>query len=149
MFDRYAQMHGLRNLIWVWNSVSPDWYPGDDVVDILGYDSYPPVGDHGPVAMQYSELISLGQNKKMVTLPEVGNIPDPSVLKLCHADWSYFVTWSGEYIESDTCNDLAFKQQVYNNPTVLKLADLGDWKGTVTRRTRRLYVDPPAISVLV
>ena len=137
MFDRYTNVHGLRNLIWVWNSVNPNWYPGDDVVDILGFDSYPPVGDHGPVATQYSELISLGQDKKMVTLPEVGNIPDPAVLKLYHADWSYFVVWSGDYIQTDTYNDLAFKEQVYNDPTVLKLSDLGDWKGATARRRRR------------
>jgi len=130
MYTRYTQVHGLRNLIWLWNSVTPDWYPGSDVVDILGYDSYPAIGDHGPVDTQYQELITLGLDEKMVTLPEVGNIPDPSILKLYHADWSYFVTWNGVYIENDTYNSLAFKEQVYNDPTVLKLTDLGNWKGT-------------------
>jgi mannan endo-1,4-beta-mannosidase len=130
MFDRYTRVHKLRNLIWLWNSVTPSWYPGADVVDILGYDSYLAIGDHGPVDTQYQELIELGNNTKMVTLPEVGNIPDPTVLKLYHADWSYFVTWDGVYIENDTYNSLAFKEQVYDDPTVLKLTDLGNWKGT-------------------
>jgi mannan endo-1,4-beta-mannosidase len=132
MFDRYTKVHKLRNLIWLWNSVTPSWYPGADVVDILGYDSYPAIGDHGPVDTQYQELIALGNDTKMVTLPEVGNIPDPTILKLYHADWSYFVTWDGVYIENDTYNPLAFKEQVYNDPTVLKLTDLGNWKGTAT-----------------
>ena len=132
MFDRYTKVHKLRNLIWLWNSVTPSWYPGADVVDILGYDSYPAIGDHGPVDTQYQELIALGNDTKMVTLPEVGNIPDPSILKLYHADWSYFVTWDDDYIETDTYNSLAFKEQVYNDPTVLKLTDLGNWKGTAT-----------------
>jgi mannan endo-1,4-beta-mannosidase len=132
MFERYTKVHKLRNLIWLWNSVTPSWYPGADVVDILGYDSYPAVGDHGPVDTQYQELIALGNDTKMVTLPEVGNIPDPSILKLYHADWSYFVTWDDDYIETDTYNSLAFKEQVYNDPTVLKLTDLGNWKGTAT-----------------
>jgi mannan endo-1,4-beta-mannosidase len=132
MFDRYTNFHGLRNLIWLWNSVTPSWYPGADVVDILGYDSYPAIGDHGPVDTQYQELIALGNDTKMVTLPEVGNIPDPAILKLYHADWSYFVTWDGDYIDNDTYNALAFKEQVYNDPTVLKLTDLGAWKGTAT-----------------
>lgn len=132
MFDRFTKVHKLRNLIWLWNSVTPSWYPGADVVDILGYDSYPAIGDHGPVDTQYQELIALGNDTKIVTLPEVGNIPDPSILKLYHADWSYFVTWDGVYIENDTYNSLAFKEQVYNDPTVLKLTDLGDWKGTPT-----------------
>ena len=130
MFDRYTKIHKLRNLIWLWNSVTPSWYPGADVVDILGYDSYPAIGDHGPVDTQYQELIALGNDTKMVTLPEVGNIPDPTLLKLYHADWSYFVTWDGDYITNDTYNDLAFKEMVYNDPTVLKLTDLGNWKGT-------------------
>lgn len=132
MYDRFTNYHKLRNLIWVWNSVTPSWYPGDDVVDILGYDSYPPLGDHGPVSAQYQQLIALGKDKKLVTLPEVGNIPDPDILKLYHADWSYFVTWNGDFIETETYNPLVFKQKVYNDPTVLKLTDLGNWKGSAT-----------------
>lgn len=129
MFTRFTQYHKLRNLIWLWNSVTPSWYPGSDIVDILGYDSYPAAGDHGPVGVQYQALLALGENKKMVTLPEVGSIPDPDILKAYHADWSYFVTWNDEYITADTYNDLAFKKKVYADPTVLKIGDLGNWKG--------------------
>jgi len=98
-------------------------------VDIVGYDSYPPAGDHGPVSVQWQQLIALVNDKKIVTLPEVGTIPDPDILKLYHADWSYFVTWNGDFIQSDTYNDLAFKKKLYNDATVLKLQDLGNWKG--------------------
>jgi mannan endo-1,4-beta-mannosidase len=129
MYTRFTQHHKLRNLIWLWNSVTPSWYPGSDIVDILGYDSYPAAGDHGPVGVQYQALLALGGNKKMVTLPEVGSIPDPDILKAYHADWSYFVTWNDEYINSDTYNNLAFKKKVYADPTVLKIKDLGNWKG--------------------
>ncbi|KFZ11301.1 hypothetical protein V501_04838 [Pseudogymnoascus sp. VKM F-4519 (FW-2642)] len=129
MYTRFTQHHKLRNLIWLWNSVTPSWYPGNDIVDILSYDSYPAAGDHGPVGVQYQALLALGGNKKMVTLPEVGSIPDPDILKAYHADWSYFVTWNDEYINADTYNNLAFKKKVYADPTVLKLKDLGNWKG--------------------
>lgn len=132
MYTRFTQFHGLRNLIWVWNSVTPSWYPGSDVVDILGYDSYPPIGDHGAVSVQYQQLIALGNDEKMVTLPEVGNLPDPANLKAYHADWSYFVVWNGEFIESETYNSLEFKKMVYEDPTVLKLGGLGNWKMTAT-----------------
>jgi hypothetical protein len=45
MYDRYTNIHHLNNLIWVLGfSDAPGdlrpWYPGDDVVDILGGDSY-------------------------------------------------------------------------------------------------------------
>lgn len=86
--------HKLNNLIWVWNSVAATWYPGDDVVDILSYDSYPSAtGDHGAVSARFNDLITLGQNKKLIALSEVGEIPDPDLLQVYHADWSYFVTW--------------------------------------------------------
>lgn len=135
-FDRFTKVHKLRNLIWLWNSVTPSWYPGSDVVDILGYDSYPPIGDHGAVSVQYQQLIALGNDTKMVTLPEVGNIPDPGMLSAYHADWSYFVVWNGDYIQTDTYNDLAFKKKVYEDPRVLKLGDLGDWKGRGKNKSR-------------
>lgn len=135
VYDRLTNYHKLRNLIWVWNSINPAWYPGDDIVDIVGYDSYPPAGDHGPVSVQWQQLIALVNDKKIVTLPEVGTIPDPDILKLYHADWSYFVTWNGDFIQSDTYNDLAFKKKLYNDPTVLKLQDLGNWKGSATSTT--------------
>jgi mannan endo-1,4-beta-mannosidase len=129
MFERFTRKHGLRNLIWVWNSVSADWYPGENVVDVLGYDSYPAVGDHGPVSAQYQQLVALGGDRKMVALPEVGNIPDPALLKAYRVDWSYFVTWNQDYILTDTWNNLEFKRRVYGDASVLKLVDLGDWKG--------------------
>lgn len=40
LFDRLGEYHGLSNLIWVWNSIAEDWYPGDDTVDILSADVY-------------------------------------------------------------------------------------------------------------
>ncbi|KFY46628.1 hypothetical protein V495_02344 [Pseudogymnoascus sp. VKM F-4514 (FW-929)] len=123
MYTRFTQHHKLRNLIWLWNSVTPSWYPGNDVVDILGYDSYPAAGDHGPVGVQYQALLALGENKKMVTLPEVGSIPDPDILKAYHADWSYFVTWNDEYINADTYNNLAFKKKVVYGPVAVRCRD--------------------------
>lgn len=98
-------------------------------MDVLGYDSYPAVGDHGPVSAQYQQLVALGGDRKMVALPEVGNIPDPALLKAYRVDWSYFVTWNQDYILTDTWNNLEFKRRVYGDASVLKLGDLGDWKG--------------------
>lgn len=40
MFDRLTNYHGINNIIWIWNSIAADWYPGDDVVDILSADVY-------------------------------------------------------------------------------------------------------------
>lgn len=40
LYDRLTNFHGLNNLVWVWNSIAADWYPGDATVDILGADVY-------------------------------------------------------------------------------------------------------------
>ncbi|PVF96821.1 hypothetical protein CPB86DRAFT_708306, partial [Serendipita vermifera] len=136
MYDRMTNNHGLNNLIWVWNSVSADWYPGDDVVDILSYDSYPTTkDDHGPVTTQYSQLISLGQDKKLVTLAEVGPIPDPDLLQTNQTAWSYFVTWEGEFITDGTHNSMDFLKKVYSHQYVYNWDDIRGWKGTETNGT--------------
>jgi mannan endo-1,4-beta-mannosidase len=40
LYDRLTNHHKINNLIWVWNSILPAWYPGDDKVDILSADVY-------------------------------------------------------------------------------------------------------------
>ncbi|KAG8760199.1 hypothetical protein FRC14_003753 [Serendipita sp. 396] len=133
MYDRMTNYHKLNNLIWLWNSVSADWYPGDDVVDILSYDSYPATtGDHGAVSGAYSSLVTLGKDKKLVTLSEVGPVPDPDLMQAYHADWSYFVTWSGEFISGNTHNTLTFLNKLYNSDYVFNHDDIVGWKNGVT-----------------
>ena len=45
MYDRLTDYHGLHNLIWEYTSTGVNdefmaWYPGDDVVDMIGADIY-------------------------------------------------------------------------------------------------------------
>jgi mannan endo-1,4-beta-mannosidase len=40
VYDRLTTYHKINNLIWVWNSLLPEWYPGDATVDILSADVY-------------------------------------------------------------------------------------------------------------
>ncbi|WP_405785893.1 glycosyl hydrolase [Streptomyces sp. NBC_00138] len=127
MYDRLTNVHHLHNLIWVWNSVDPAWYPGDDVVDIVSADSYPAAGDHGPVALTYDRLLSLGNDTKPAALAEVGSVPDPELTRAYQADWSYFVTWSGDYVTDGTSNSAGFLRRVYNDDQVITLDELGDF----------------------
>ena len=46
LYERLTVYHKLNNLIWVWNSVATDWYPGNAKVDINSADTYSQ-GDHG------------------------------------------------------------------------------------------------------
>ncbi|MDU0289259.1 glycosyl hydrolase [Saccharothrix longispora] len=130
VYDRLVRHHGLHNLIWVWNSIAPEWYPGDDVVDVVSMDSYPPVGDHGPVIGPYERLVELGGDRKLVALGEVGSIPDPELVRAYEARWSWFVTWSGSFIQDGVTNPLDFVRRVYHDPGVITLDELPDFKST-------------------
>jgi len=128
VYDRLTNLHNLNNLIWVWNSVSPDWYPGDDIVDIVSYDSYPQDGDYGAVINQYESLVSLVKDKKIVALSENGAIPDPDNLTIYHADWSWFCTWDGEFLTDGKKNSLEHLKKVYHHERVLTLDELPNLK---------------------
>ncbi|MBB5808932.1 hypothetical protein F4560_008700 [Saccharothrix ecbatanensis] len=82
---RLVGHHGLHNLIWVWNSISPDWYPGDDMVDVVSAD----VGDHSALVGQYDRFVQLGGDRKLVALGEVGSISDPDLVRAYEARWSW------------------------------------------------------------
>ncbi|UVI29764.1 glycosyl hydrolase [Paenibacillus spongiae] len=128
MYDRLTNHHKLGNLIWVWNSEKPEWYPGDDVVDIISVDSYPQARDYSPISNRYDNLKALVQDRKMAALTENGPIPDPDLLQVYHAHWSWFVTWGGQFINDGIQNSREHLTKVYNHPYVLTLDELPDWK---------------------
>ncbi|MBB5801372.1 hypothetical protein F4560_001140 [Saccharothrix ecbatanensis] len=133
LHDRLVGHHGLHNLIWVWNSISPDWYPGDDVVDVVSADVYLPQGDHSAAVGQYDRLVQLGGDEKLVALGEVGSIPDPDLVRAYEARWSWFVTWSGSFIQDGVTNPRDFVQRVYNHANVITLDELPEFKDPGTQ----------------
>jgi hypothetical protein len=145
MYERMVDHNHLHNLVWVWNSVDPAWYPGDDEVDVVSADSYPPAGDHGPVSGTYDQLVDLAHDSKPAALAEVGSIPDPDLMHSYQADWSYFSTWSGGYLTDGTTNPLDFLERVYDDPDVITLDELGDFTHdggcTATYRTLGSWSD--------
>lgn len=98
--DKLEGEYGLDNLIWVWTlDATPgaegdyaSWYPGNDLVDIVGVDIY--ADDTEAKARQHNAAVQLSGGHKLVTVSECGNIPDPAK---CFADgerWNWFLTWS-------------------------------------------------------
>lgn len=124
MYDRLTNDHKLNNLIWVWNSEKKDWYPGDDVVDIVSVDIYNPAEDYNPSIARYEGLVSLVNNKKMAALAENGPIPDPDALQEYGADWSFFSTWTGDYIRDGQTNTPEHLKKVYHHDYVITLDEL-------------------------
>ncbi|MDE7138264.1 MAG: glycoside hydrolase [Ruminococcus sp.] len=101
---------GCHNLIWEWNSynfdTSADWYPGDEYVDIIGYDKYnctqyleennwEPSLSHNDSAISpvFYGIMEKYNSAKMVAMAEndcfstVGNLTGEK------AGWLYFCTW--------------------------------------------------------
>lgn len=99
MYQRFTEVHQLNNLIWVYTAagnLSNDWYPGDDYVDVVGYDGYDGNNANNPFKTQFNTLRDRFDGKKLVALTEVGTIPNVSLLQEQNAWWAYFVTWNSE-----------------------------------------------------
>ncbi|KAF3936315.1 hypothetical protein ABW19_dt0208759 [Dactylella cylindrospora] len=127
VYTRLTSYHGINNLIWIWNSVATDWYPGDSTVDIVSADTYTQ-GDHGPISATYNALLALVNDKKIIAATEIGSIMDPAQLQLYQADWVYFCIWSGDFISGGSWNSLELLQSVYNTDYVLNLDEIQGWK---------------------
>jgi mannan endo-1,4-beta-mannosidase len=120
MHERLTQKHGLHNLIWVWNGQDPAWYPGDDVVDITGYDIYDNT---------YTEAWRKAQqHNKPIALTETGHIPDLQDGQR----WLWFMVWNdgrGEagvtspdnFWTGEHHNSNAHKRKIYGDPNVITL----------------------------
>ncbi|WDZ61826.1 glycosyl hydrolase [Paenibacillus polymyxa] len=124
MYDRLTHYHHLNNLIWVWNSESPDWYPGDDVVDIVSVDIYNQAANYSPSIGKYDSLVNLVQGKKLVGLSENGPISDPELLQTYSAHWLFFTTWTGDFIRNGKYNSLDHLIKVFNSDYVITRDEL-------------------------
>lgn len=126
MYDRYVNYHKLNNLIWVWNSPSVEWYPGDDVVDINSNDYYAPLKNHGPLTIEFLKTAAIPNTAKAVGLGENGPIPDPKILKETETPWLWFMTWNNfKELEWNTKEEL---MEFYKHPYVINLEDIAELK---------------------
>ena len=124
MYTRMVKMHKLHNLIWVWNSEDPRWYPGDEWVDIVSADLYTPAGNYGSLKCDFDYTARLGTRKKLIALTENGVIPEPENALKKHAAWSWFMTWCGGFLTEGTWNSREHIRAVMNSPHSIVLSDL-------------------------
>lgn len=101
MYDRFVNKHHLDNLIWVHNSPKAVNYPGDDVVDVISRDLYPPEHQHTDLAKEYEEMRTVTQSDKLCAVGEIGTIPDVPALTEHGIPWCWFMTWSHDFGASD------------------------------------------------
>lgn len=99
LYDQLVNVYGLDNLIWVWTvdvtrgaeDQYLDWYPGDEYVDIIGVDIYEDNTD--AKERQYQAMVDMTKGRKLVTVSECGNIPDPEKCMEAGNKWSWFMVW--------------------------------------------------------
>lgn len=133
-FDYFKQKE-LNNLIWIYTADAEErnleWYPGDDMVDIIGIDIYPDLGDHNSQSVKFELLKELFGTKKIITLSECGSIPDPELAEEAGATWSWFMPWYMQYTipgeEDPPYNSIEIWKKIMNHPFVLTLDQMPNY----------------------
>lgn len=135
MYDRLTNEYGLDNLIWEWtgstSEASAEWYPGDDVVDIVGYDKYNAVDglpNLSSISSTFYSLVQSTDGKKMVAMTENDSIPSLENLVNDKAAWLYFCPWYMNYLTSEQNNPKENLIELYNSEYCITLDELPDLK---------------------
>lgn len=135
LYDKLTNEYGLNNIIWEWTgSTSPaaaEWYPGDDVVDIVGYDKYN-AADGQPnlssIASTFYSLVQSTDGEKMVAMTENDSIPSLENLVNDKAAWLYFCPWYMNYLTSEQNNPVESLVELYQSEYCITLDELPDLK---------------------
>ena len=135
LYDKLTNDYGLDNLIWVWTGytspASADWYPGDDVVDLVGYDKYN-AADGQPnlssIASTFYSLVKGTNGQKMVAMTENDSIPSLENLVNDKAAWLYFCPWYMNYLTSEQNNPVDNLVEIYQSDYCITLDELPDLK---------------------
>lgn len=148
LYTQLTEEYGLHNLIWEYNSYtyasSPAWYPGDEYVDIVGYDKYNVVynrddglsncPNESAITSTFNYLVDLTDGKKMVAMPENDTVPKLDNLLIEKAAWLYFCIWYDNDGDSNFVSDTKFNnpdtlKELYQSDYVITLDELPeDWK---------------------
>ena len=129
MHDRFTNEHGLNNLIWVWNGQDAAWYPGDDVVDIIGEDIYAGYHAHDSQLAAFRRCTEYTQAKKLIMMTECGCVPSPVKCLKDGAMWGAWAAWCYEYVQvngrySETYTSADTLRLFYQQEHVVTLRDV-------------------------
>lgn len=142
LYTELTQTYGIHNLIWTYNSyvynTSAAWFPGGQMVDIVGYDKYNTiynrydglsgVPNEDAISSIFYQLVDLTNGEKMVAMTENDTIPNVKNLTEEKAGWLYFCPWYGEYLMSSAYNYPETLIELYQSDYVITLDELPDLK---------------------
>lgn len=118
LHQRLTTYHDLHNLIWVLSSEDPAWYPGDDVVDVVGVDGYP-TDPSDALSNRWQPLLARLNGKKLIALTEFGGVPDIEKMQRFGVWWSWFAPWTGTYGPTAMPTNTVIR--IYQSPGVVTL----------------------------
>ncbi len=126
MYDRLTNYHHIHNLIWVLTNENPSWYPGDDVVDVVGIDAYP-TDKHDTLNIVWEKMLERYDGHKVIALTEFGGVPFINEMQAKGVWWAWFASWG----DGDGSNPLGPKKMtpeelnaIYNSSEVITLDEL-------------------------
>lgn len=120
MYHRLTDVDHLNNLIWVYSTGgSPEWYPGDDMVDIVGADTYPK-DNRDPLTGIWNTLLKQFGSRKLLALTEVGMVPNVDRMFRHGVYWSFYNTWLNQHgprgMTAQQLRRRLLSSHVQNNP---------------------------------
>lgn len=124
MYQRFEDA-GLDNLIWMWThaaawmqpfSEGMKWYPGDEYVDIVGFDLYN-VSNANECNTNYFQWLSNQCPDKLVAITECGNIASISSQWNAGAKWLFFMPWY-DYGRTNNPNSDAFNDTSHGSANI-------------------------------
>ncbi|MCI0332954.1 MAG: mannan endo-1,4-beta-mannosidase [Planctomycetes bacterium] len=124
MHSRLTNQHGLHNLIWEFTSSAAignhlQWYPGDDVVDMIGLDIY--TDPTSSMSGEWYDVLAHYNGRKMIALSESGTLPNADLMELYGIDWSYFSLWKDEFLDDFTAQQV---QALLNDENIITEKEL-------------------------
>jgi mannan endo-1,4-beta-mannosidase len=95
IFHRLSEYHGLHHLVWVLTGEHAAWYPGDDVVDVVGVDAYP-WWRGATLVRRWRRMLARFDGVKPIALTEFGGVPDLERMWRLGVRWAWFCSWRGD-----------------------------------------------------
>ncbi len=142
VFARMTVHHSLHNLIWVYTGSDPNWYPGDDVVDIIGVDGYPS-DRRDTMSANWDALKQRYDGRKLLALTEFGGVPDIDRMHRFGVWWAWFCSWSGSYGPTSSPSEVVCQTYQSTNvvtmdeyqtepPVIVNSGMMGSWAAQFT-----------------
>lgn len=133
LYDKLVNEYGIHNIIWEWTSyVTPNshlWYPGDEYVDIVGYDKYNCADGESNLSAitgTFYGLVASTNGAKPVAMTENDSIPALDGLVNEKAAWLYFCPWYGWWLTGEQNNPVDNLIEVYQSDYCITLDELPD-----------------------